>query len=328
MSNRREFITLIGVVAAAWPVAAGAQQSMRRIGVFLSLSQDDPQGQARLFAFQESLRERGWVAERNVQFEIRWGAGDRERIRRYAEELAALRPDVTLASGGVTMQALHQITRSLPIVFASVLDPVGAGYVESLSHPGGNATGFTLFEYDIGAKWLELLKETVPSITRVAVIRDATATSGTAQFAAIRAVSPYLRVDITPVDTRNAGEIEHAVKVFAEKPNGGLIVVGGASATVYRDTIIKLTQDAKLPAIYFDRVFVVAGGLLSYGPDQIEPHRRAAAYVDRLLKGEKPRELPVQASTKYETIVNLKTARALGLDVPPTLLARADEVID
>ena len=301
---------------------------MRRIGVLMGLSADDPEGQARLAAFLQGLQQLGWTDGRNVRIDFRWGAGDADRFRRYAAELVALAPDVILASGSPAVGPLLQATRTVPIVFAPVADPVGAGFVDSLARPGGNATGFMLFEYGIGAKWLELLKEIAPGVTRVAVLRDPAIASGIGQFGAIQAVAPSLGVEVSPVNVRDAGEIERAVAAFARGPNSGLIVTGSALAVVHRDLIITLAARHKLPAVYFERYFVAGGGLLSYGPDFVDQYRRAAGYVDRILKGEKPADLPVQAPTKYELVINLKTAKALGLDVPPTLLARADEVIE
>jgi len=328
--KRREFITLLGGAAAAWPLAARAQQSerMRRIGVLMSLAADDPEGQARLTAFVQGLQELGWTDGRNVQIDYRWPAGDAERIRRYAAELAALAPDIILAGGGAVVPSLLQATRAIPIVFTQTPDPVGAGFVESLARPGGNVTGFMLYEYGIGAKWLELLKEIAPHVTRAAVIRDAAIASGIGQWGAIQTAAPSFGVELRPVDVRDASEIERAIAAFARSPNGGLIVAASTLAVVHRDLIVTLAARHKLPAVYPSRFFVRSGGLIFYGPDSVEPHRRAAGYVDRILKGEKPADLPVQAPTKYELAINLKTAKALGLDVPPTLLARADEVIE
>ena len=328
--RRREFITLLGGAAAAWPLAARAQprERMRRIGVLMSLAADDPEGQARLTAFVQGLQELGWTDGRNVQIDYRWPAGDAERIRRYAAELAALAPDIILAGGGAVVPSLLQATRAIPIVFTQTPDPVGAGFVESLARPGGNVTGFMLYEYGIGAKWLELLKEIAPHVTRAAVIRDATIASGIGQWGAIQTAAPSFGVELRPVDVRDASEIERAIAAFARSPNGGLIVAASTLAVVHRDLIVTLAARHKLPAVYPSRFFVRSGGLIFYGPDSVEPHRRAAGYVDRILKGEKPADLPVQAPTKYELVINLKTAKALGLEVPPTLLARADEVIE
>ncbi len=328
--RRREFITLLGGAAVGWPLAARAQQGerMRRIGVLMALAADDPEGQARLTAFVQGLQELGWTDGRNVRIDYRWPAGDAERTRRYATELAALAPDVILAGGGSVVPSLLQATRTVPIVFTQTPDPVGAGFVNSLARPGGNATGFLLYEYGISAKWLELLKEIAPRVTRAAVIRDAAIASGTGQWGAIQTAAPSFGVEVSPLNLRDAGEIERDVAAFARSSNAGLIVTASTLAVVHRDLIVTLAARHKLHAVYPSRFFVAAGGLISYGPDSIDPHRRAAGYVDRILKGEKPADLPVQAPTKYELAINLKTARALGLDVPPPLLARADEVIE
>jgi len=332
--ERREFITMLGCAAAMssllWPLAAGAQQGdrMRRIGVLTNLAADDPEGQARIAAFLQGLQQLGWTDGRKVRIDTRWAAGDPERIRRYAAELVALTPDVILATGSATVQPLLQATRTVPIVFVNVTDPVGAGVVASLARPGGNATGFTLYEYSTSGKWLELLKEIAPAVTRAAVIRDSAEPSGIGQFAAIQSVAPSFGVEVIPVNVRDATEIERGISAFARGSNGGLIVVVGASTTINRELIITHATRYQLPAVYPYRYFVTSGGLISYGPDPIDPFRRAAGYVDRILKGEKPADLPVQAPTKYELVINLKTARALGLEVPPTLLARADEVIE
>jgi putative ABC transport system substrate-binding protein len=327
--RRREFITLFGG-AAAWPLATRAQQPERRrhVGVLMNHSADDAQGQARLAAFQQGLQRLGWADGRNLQIDTRWTAGNPDNIRKYAAELVALAPDVILAHGSATAGPLIQTTRTVPIVFTQTPDPVGAGFVESLARPGGNATGFTPFEYGIGAKWLELLKQTAPSVTRAAVIRDFRITAGIGQWGAIQSVAPSLGVELTPVGVRDAGEIERGITVFAISSNGGLIVTGSALAVSHRDLIIGLAARHKMPAVYYDRLFAKAGGLISYGPDTFDQFRRAASYVDRILKGEKPADLPVQAPTKYELVVNLKTAIALGLDIPTTVLARADEVIE
>ena len=327
--KRRNFITLLGGAAAAWPLAARAQQPdrMRRIGVFMNLASDDAEGQARNAAFLQGLQEAGWAVGRNVRIEYRWGAGDPELFRRYAAELVALAPDVILASGA-SMYALQQVTGEVPIVFVQVPDPVGAGIVLSMARPGRNATGFTPFEYGVSAKWLELLKEIAPRVTRAAVVRDPAIPTGTGQLGAIQSVAPSFGVELSPVDVRDVREIEGTVAAFARGSNGGLIVTASALAVVHREVIITLATRYKLPAVFFLRSFVTDGGLISYGPDSMDQFRRAAGYVDRILKGEKPADLPVQAPTKYELVINLKTARALGLDVPPTLLARADEVIE
>src|SRR5215470_17853510 len=328
--KRREFITVLGGAAAAWPLAAGAQQSerMRRIGVLMNLTADDPEGQARIAAFHKGLQEWGWTLGRNARIDVRWGAFDADISRRYAAELVALAPDVILAAASAAMGALQQTTRTVPIVFVTLIDPVGAGFVEGLARPGGNATGFMQFEYSLSGKWLDLLKEIAPSVARVAVLRDPAVGSGTGQYAIIQVVAQSLGVELRPMDVRDPGEIERAIVAFAQVPNGGLITVGAPSAAVHRNLIIALAARNKLPAIYPFRLFATDGGLISYGPDSIDPYRRAASYVDRILKGEKPADLPVQAPTKYELVINLKTAKALGLDVPPTLLARADEVIE
>ena len=326
--RRREFIILGG--AAAWPLAARSQQPerMRRVGVLIPFAADDPEAMARIAAFLQGLQELGWTVGRNVRLDYRWTAGDAERNRRYAAELVALAPDVILANGASTVGPLQQATRTVPIVFVSVVDPVGGGLVDSLARPGGTTTGFSLFEYGISGKWLELLKEIAPSVTRVAIIRDPTIASGAAQLAAIQAVAPSFRVELRPVAAREVAEIERAVAAFAREPNGGLIVTIGPLQFVHRDLIIKLATRHRLPTVYPTRFFVASGGLISYGPDTADEYRRAAGYVDRLLKGEKVADLPVQEPTKYELIINLKTAKALGLDLPPTLLARADEVIE
>ena len=328
-TKRREFFTLLGG-AATWPLAARAQQAerMRQIGVLNPLAEDDPEGQSRLRAFVQGLQQLGWTDGRNLRIDIRWGAGDAERIRRYAAELAALAPDVVLSAASASTAAAIEATRTVPIVFVNVADPVGAGYVNSLARPGGNATGFILYEYSLGAKWLELLKELAPQMTRTAVIRDPTIPAGAGQFGALQSVAPSFGVELSPVNMLDAGEIERALAAFARSPNGGVILTGSALALIHRHLIITLVARHKLPAVYYSRHFVTSGGLISYGPDSIDPHRRAAGYVDRILKGEKPADLPVQAPTKYELAINLKTARTLGLDVPATLLARADEVIE
>ena len=328
--KRRVFITLIGGAAAAWPHAARAQQGerVRRIGVLLNLAENDPEGKARLGAFLQGLQQLGWTIGRNVQIEYRWGAGDPDRTRGYAAELAALAPDVILATGSAALGQLLQATRTVPIVFTQTLDPVGGGFVDSLARPGGNATGFLTFEYSLSGKWLELLKQIIPGMTRAAVLREAADPAGTGQFGAIQSVAPSFGVELSPVNVRDAGEIERAVTAFARSSNGGLIVVAGGLVIVHRELIIALAARHRLPAVYFNRIYVTGGGLISYGPENFDQYRRAASYVDRILKGEKPSDLPVQAPTKYELLINLKTAKALGLTVPPTLLARADEVIE
>jgi ABC-type uncharacterized transport system substrate-binding protein len=327
--RRRKFITLLGG-AAAWPLAARAQQSerMRRIGVLTSLASDDPESMARIAAFLQGLQELGWSVGRNVRIDYRWGAGDAERARRHAEELVALAPNVILANGGSIMAPLQQVTRTVPIVFAAVADPVGSGFVSSLARPGGNSTGFANFEYGISGKWLELLKQIAPTVTRVAVLRDPAVASGSGQFGAIQAVAPTLGVEANPVGLRDAGEIERDITEFARRSNGGVIVTAGGAGIRHRDLIIALAARHRLPAVYANRFFVTGGGLVSYGTHLVDHFRQAAGYVDRILKGEKPADLPVQAPTKYELVINLKTAKALGLTVPDTLLARADEVIE
>ena len=327
--RRREFIGLLGA-AAAWPLAARAQQGerVRRVGVLLNLAADDPEAPARVTAFAQGLGELGWTVGRNVMIDYRWGGGDTERIRKHAAELVALAPQVIVANSSHAVAVLLQATRTVPIVFVGLPDPVGAGFVSSLARPGGNITGFLAFEYGMSAKRLELLKEVAPQTTRVAMIRDFTTLAGAGMFGAIQAVAPSLGVELSPIDVREAGEIERAVTVFARSPNGGLIVTGGPLAAVHRDVIIKVAARHRLPAVYPFRFFVTGGGLISYGPDLIDQYRRAAGYVDRILKGEKPADLPVQAPTKYEPVINLKTAKTFGLEVPPTLLARADEVIE
>jgi len=327
--KRREFIILLGGSAAAWPLAARAQQGdrMRRIGVLMYLPADDPEGQARLAALAQGLKQLGWSDGGNLRIDTRWANAD--DIRRHAVELAALAPDVLVAgTGTATVAPLLQATRTVPIVFVTVIDPVGAGFVASLARPGGNATGFTLYEYGMSGKWLELLKEIAPRVTRAAVFRDPAIASGIGQFGAVQAVAPSLGVELSPVDVRDAGEIERAVAAFASGLNGGLIVTASGSATGHRQLIVTLAARHRLPTVYSSRVFVTAGGLISYGPDLNDQFRRAAGYVDRILKGEKPADLPVQAPTKFELVINLKTAKALGLEVPSTLLARADEVIE
>jgi putative ABC transport system substrate-binding protein len=307
-----------------------AQQSerVRRIGVLMNLAADDPEGQARVTAFLQGLAELGWTVRRNVRIDIRWGAVDADSSRRYAAEVVALAPDVILASASAAMGALQQTTRTVPIVFVSIIDPVGAGIIESLARPGGNVTGFTLFEYGLSGKWLELLKEIAPGVTRAAVLRDTAVGSGVGQYAIIQAVAPSSGVELRPIDVRDPVEIERAVVAFAQVPNGGLIIVGSPSAQAHRNLIITLAARHHLPAVYPLPYFARSGGLIAYGPDNVPSYRLAAGYIDRILKGEKPADLPVQAPTKYELVINLKTARALGLEVPPTLLARADEVIE
>ena len=328
--KRREFITLLGGAAAGWPLVASAQQGerVRRIGVCMNLAADDPEGQARLTAFAQGLQQLGWTDGRNARIEYRWAVGDAERIRKQAEELVTLAPDVILASGVPVVTALLQATRSVPIVFAQIVDPVGSGLVASLARPGGNVTGFTVFEFGMSGKWVELLKEIAPGVKRVAVLRDVGSSSGIGQLGAIQSAASSFGLELSLVGMSDAGEIERAVAAFAREPNGGQIVFGGALALPHRKLIIALAAQYRLPTVYIDRAFVTAGGLISYGPNRVEQYRPAAGYVDRILKGEKPADLPVQAPTKYELVVNLKTAKALGLDVPTTVLARAEEVIE
>ena len=324
--KRRTFIAGLGS-AAAWPVLAEAQQPqrLRRIGVLSTTPPDDPEATARMAAFRQALQVLGWTDGRNARIDIRWSGP--ERIRRDIAELLALAPDVILTNGSVGIVPLQQETHTVPIVFVQVTDPVGAGLVESLARPGGNATGFTLFEYSVSRKWLELLKEIAPAVTRTAMLRDPTSTTGLGQFAAIQSAASFLGMELRPIDVRNAGEIERAVRTFAQAPNGGLIVGNTQFAFVHRELIIGLAARHRLPAVYAYRSMVVTGGLVSYGTDATDQYRGAAGYVDRILKGEKPSDLPVQAPTKFALVINLKTAKALGLTVPETLLATADEVI-
>ena len=328
--KRRQFIALFGGAVAARPLAARAQQAdrMRRIGVLMPTASDDQRYQASLAAFLQGLQQLGWTDGRNVRIDTRWGALNADLMRKYAAELVALEPDVVLAPTSDAVSPLREVTRTVPIVFATVADPVGAGFVESLARPGGNVTGFTAFEYALSGKWLELLKEIAPSVTRAAVLRDSSIVAGIGQFATIQAVAPSLGVELRAVDLRDSGEIERAITAFAQGANGGLIVTGSASATTHRNLIVALAARHKLPAVYYGRYYVTGGGLISYGPDFIDHYRRAAGYVDRILKGEKPADLPVQTPTKYELAINLKTAKALGLTVPSSLLATASEVIE
>jgi len=328
--RRREFMTLLGGAAAAWPLAAHAQQPepMRRIGVLMNRAADDPEGQASVAAFRQALQQLGWSDGRNVRIDIGWGEDDVDRERKHAVELIALAPDIMLASGTLSLAAVQQVTRSLPIVFVNVIDPVGAGFVDTLARPGGNVTGFMNFEYSLSGKWLELLKQIAPSMTRAAILKDPAFGVGSVQFGAIQAVAQSLGIEVSPINVRDAGEIERAIAAFARSANGALIVTSGVSASVHRDLIIALAARYKLPAIYANRANVTGGGLMTYGPDRVDQFRRAAGYVDRILKGEKPADLPVQAPTKFELVINLKTAEALGLTVPQTLLATADEVIE
>jgi len=327
--KRREFIMLLGG-AAAWPLAARAQQGerVRRIGVLMNLAANDPEALRRMTAFVQGLQQRGWTEGGNVRIDIRWAAGSTDRFRTYAGELVALKPDVVLAASGATMPSLLQATRTIPIVFVQVPDPVGAGFVESLARPGGNTTGFTNFEYGLSGKWLELLKEIAPRVTRAAVLRDSSEPAGIGQWGAIQSMAPSLGVEVSLIGVRDADEIERGIAAFARGSNGGLIVTGSSPAAVHRETIIALAARHRLPAVYPFRFYASDGGLITYGPDAVDQFRRAAGYVDRILQGEKPADLPVQAPTKFEFVINLKTAKALGLTLLPTLLARADEVIE
>jgi len=327
---RRKFITGLGGTAVAWPLNARAQQPdrMRRVGVLRGTPASDPDAQAQHVAFLQGLQQLGWTDGRNVRIDARWAAGNAADARKYAAELVALAPDVILAGGSSMVEPLLQATRTVPIVFTIVADPLGSGVVDSLSRPGGNATGFMLFEYSLSGKWLQLLKEIAPGVTRAAVLRDPTTTSGIGQFAVIQAVAPAVGVEVSPVNVRDAAEIERAVAAFARVANGGLIVTATPLASVHRDLIVTLAARHKLPAVYFDRFVVARGGLISYGADFRDQFRLGAGYVDRILKGQKPADLPVQAPTKYDLVVNLKTAKALGLTIPPTVLSRADEVIE
>ena len=329
--KRRDFITLLGGAVATWPLAARAQQQpdrVRRIGVLTPYPADDAEGHARLTAFAHALQQSGWTLGQNVRIGYRWGPGNAETMRKYATELVALGPDVILASTTAAVAPLLEASRTVPIVFAAVADPVAAGFVESLARPGGNATGFTVYEYAISGKWLELLKEVAPRVTRAAVLRDTAIAPGLAQFGAIQALAPSLGVELRPIDVRDAGEIERALAAFAHGSDGGMIVIGSPRAGMQRELIIALAAKHRLPTVYNARFYPAAGGLISYGPDFLDQHRRAAGYVDRILKGDNPADLPVQAPTKYELVINLKAAKALGLDVPPTLLARTDAVIE
>jgi ABC-type uncharacterized transport system substrate-binding protein len=327
--DRRSIIALLGG-AAAWPIAARAQQGerVRRIGVLMNLASGDPEGQDRVAAFMQGLQDAGWAVGRNVRIDYRWGAGDPNLFRKYAAELVALAPDVILAASGAPLPFLLEATRSIPIVFAQTADPVGSGYVASLAKPGGNATGFTQIDFSMTGKWLELLKQIAPSVTRAGVVRDSRDPAGLGQWGAIHAVAPLVGVDVSPINAHDSDEMQRAVTAFARSPNGGLVVTAGAPTSVHRATIVVLAARYRLPAVYPFRFHITAGGLISYGPDPIDQYRRAAGYVDRILKGEKPAELPVQAPTKYELVINLKTAKALGLEIPSSVLARVDEVIE
>jgi len=328
--RRREFITLIGGTVGAWPIATRAQQRerMRRVGVLTPFAADDAEGQARLTAFAQALQQAGWTLGQNLRLDYRWGDGKPDTMRKHAANLVELAPDVILANSSAAVSPLLQVTRTVPIVFAAVADPVGVGYVESLAQPGGNATGFTALEYQFAGKWLELIKEIAPRVTRLAVLRDSAIAAGPGQFGVLQAFAPSLGLELRPVDLREAGQIERSINTFAQGSNGGLIVTGSPAATAHRNLIVALAARNRLPAVYYLPVFCAAGGLICYGVDFLDQFRRAAGYVDRILKGEKPADLPVQAPTKYELAINLKTAKALGLDVPPMLLARADEVIE
>jgi putative ABC transport system substrate-binding protein len=327
--KRREFITLLGG-AAAWPLAARGQQGerMRRIGVLMHLAADDPEGQRRVAAFLQGLQEAGWVVGRNVDIDMRWAAGEADRFRRYAMEIVALTPDVILTSATPSIRAMQQATRTVPIVFVLVPDAVGTGIVDSLSRPGGNATGFTSTELGMPVKWLELLKEIAPKMTRAAVLRDAADATAIGQFGAVKGAAPSFGVEISPIGVGNAEEIERGITAFAREPNGGLIVLPVPTTVMHRTLIIMLAAQHRLPAVYNSRYWIAEGGLVSYGPDVLDQYRRTAGYVDRILRGTKPADLPVQAPTKYELVINLKTAKALGLEIPDKLLALADEVIE
>jgi putative ABC transport system substrate-binding protein len=328
--KRREFITLLGGAAAVWPLVARAQQRerLRRVAVLEPIAKDTPSAQARYTAFLQAFEQLGWMDGRNVQIVARWSGGNSVELRKYAEELVALAPDVILAGGGTGAEAMLKATRTIPIVFAIAPDPVGAGIVERLSRPGGNATGFVMFEYNLCGKWLELLREIAPTVKHAAVLRDPGFAHGIGQFAVIQAVAPSVGIEVSPIDLREPNQIERAITNFAQSPNGGLIVAASGVGATNINLIIATAARFKLPAVYIQRAFVAAGGLISYGPNFDDQYRRAAAYVDRILRGEIPADLPVQAPSKYELVINLETAKALGLNVPPTLLARADEVIE
>jgi putative ABC transport system substrate-binding protein len=328
--RRREFITLLGGAVAPWPLAARAQQRepLRRVAILEGIAKDTPGGQERYTAFLEAFEQLGWTSGRNVRIEVRWGEGDEAAIRKYAAELIALAPDVVVASGGAATEVMLKATHTIPIVFVIVPDPVGSGVVESLSQPGANATGFMMFEYNLCGKWLELLKEIAPSVTHAAVLRDPTFAYGIGQFAVIQSVAPSVGIEVSPIDLRGPAQIERAIATFAQRPNGGTILTASPPSAANVNLIIAAAAHYKLPAVYIQRPFVTAGGLISYGPNFADQYRRAADYVDRILKGEKPGDLPVQAPNKYELAINLKTAKALGLSVPQSLLARADEVIE
>jgi putative tryptophan/tyrosine transport system substrate-binding protein len=321
-------LAVLAVTGQVLPAHAQQNERAPRIGVLMNLSADDPEGNARSTAFTNGLQELGWSAGKDLRIDYRWGAGDPELFRKYAAELVALAPDAILATGTPVVEALRGVTRTVPIVFVTVIDPVGAGFVESLARPGGNATGFTLFEYGMSGKWVEFLREIAPRVTRAAVLRDSAIGSGTGQLAAIQAVAPAFGLELIPIGVQDVGEMDRSITAFARQPNGSLIVTASTLALVHREPIIALAAKHMLPAIYGDRTFATIGGLLSYGPNRIDPYRRAAAYIDRILKGEKPADLPIQAPTKYELVINNKTARTLGITVSPSLLARADEMIE
>jgi putative tryptophan/tyrosine transport system substrate-binding protein len=328
--RRRDFVKAIASSSVAWPLAAGAQQTdqVRRVGVLMNVAPEHPEGQPFVAAFRQALQRLGWTEGRNIHIDIRWGENDVERDRRYAADLVALTPDVVLAAGTLSVTALQRVSRTLPIVFVDVSDPIGAGLVERMDRPGGSTTGFMIFEYSLSAKWIELLKQVAPNVRRAAVIRDAANPAGIAQFGAIRTTATSLGVDVSPIDIRDAGDIEHAIAELARSPNAGLVVTSSAAVSAHIDQIITLAARYKLPAVYSDRFVAVSGGLISYGPERIDQFRHAAGYVDRILKGEKPADLPVQAPTKFALVINLKTAKAIGLSVPASLLASADEVIE
>jgi putative ABC transport system substrate-binding protein len=327
--RRREFIALLGGAAAEWPPAARAQERLRRVGALMNLPADDQEAQLYMAAFQQGLQGLGWSIGRNLRLDHRWGPLDPEHLRQRAQELVALAPDVMIVAGGGAAEALLQVTRTVPIVFPVAGDPVGAGFVDSLARPGGNVTGFTQFEYSLSGKWLQLLKELTPSVTSVAVLRDlGVGSAGIGQWAVIQAMSEQIGVELTPISIRDVNEMERGIAAFARGSNGGLIVSFSSSATIHRQAIIASAARHRLPAIYPFRYFAAAGGLISYGADLTDQYRRAAGYVDRILKGEKPADLPVQRPTKYVLAINLKTAKTLGLDIPATVLARADEVIE
>jgi putative tryptophan/tyrosine transport system substrate-binding protein len=328
--GRRKLLAALGGAAAAWPLAARAQQGerMRRIGVLMHLAADDPEGQSRVAAFLQGLQEAGWTVGRNVNVDVRWAAGEADRYRRYAMEIVALTPDVILTSATPSIRAMQQATRTVPIVFVLVPDAVGTGIVDSLSRPGGNTTGFTFPELGMSVKWLELLKEIAPKVTRAAVLRDPTNPAGIGQFGAIQGAGSSFGVEINPIGVGNAEEIERGITAFARDPNGGLIVLALPTTVMHRNLIIKLAAQHRLPAVYNSRYWIAEGGLVSYGPDVLDQYRSAAGYVDRILRGTKPADLPVQAPTKYELVINLKTAKALGFELPTSVLARADKVIE